>query len=67
MTDLTVVKHCIEMQQLYAITSICYYLTTCRIKKERVVLSKSFFSKNCLFLNLVTLIYCSINVHIFTI
>lgn len=43
MTDLTVVQHCIEMQELYAITSICYYLTTCRIKKERVVFSKSFF------------------------
>lgn len=43
MTDLTVVQHCIEMQQLYAITFICYYLTNCRIKKERVVFSKSFF------------------------
>lgn len=43
MTDLTVVQH-FEMQQLYAITSICYYLTICRIKKERVVFSKSFFS-----------------------
>lgn len=44
MTDLTVVQHCIEMQQLYAITFICYYLTNCRIKKERVVFNKSFFS-----------------------
>lgn len=44
MTDLTVVQHCIEMQQLYAITSICYYLTTCRIKKGKgCVLVKVFF------------------------
>lgn len=43
MTDLTVVQHCTEMQQLYVIKSICYYLTTCRIKMERVVFSKRFF------------------------